>query len=97
MTFVELKNNLTVQAALPGDLRWVQNPFGWNHAVWDAAKQRGIVQRMPLEEANGHDAYYELMAGMSNQSGETWKAINAAHSFDLLDPDPTHLSTQQLD
>ena len=108
MTFVELKNNLIVleyvrrhpgtpQTALPGDLRWVQNPFRWDHAVWDAGKQRGIVQRMPLEEANGHDGYYELMAGMFKQSMETWNAINAAHSFDLLDPDPTHLSPQQLD
>ncbi|MEO8742467.1 MAG: hypothetical protein ABI365_04660 [Lysobacteraceae bacterium] len=107
-TFVELKNNLTVldyirrhpgtpQTALPGELRWAQSPFGWNHAVWDAAKQKGIVQRMPLEEANGYEGYYEMMAGMSKQSMETWNAINAARSFEFLDPDPTHLSGQQLD
>jgi hypothetical protein len=51
---VELKNNLAVlrvlpassgtpQTALPGDLRWIQSPFLCNHAVWDAAQQKGIT------------------------------------------------------
>jgi hypothetical protein len=107
-TFVELKNNLAVleysrrhpgtpQTALPGDLRWVQSPFLWNHAVWDAAQQKGITQRMPLEESNNHQEFYGLMTMMGQQSLEAWNAINEAHRFDLLDPDPTHLSSQQLD
>jgi hypothetical protein len=107
-TFVELKNNLRVleyikhhpgtpQTALPGELRWTQSPFMWNHAVWDAAQQRGIVQRMSLVEANSHLEYYGLMTLMNQQSLQTWDAVNAAHSFDFLDPDPTHLSGQQLD
>lgn len=107
-TFVELKNNLAVleyikhhpgtpQTALPGELRWIQSPFEWNHAAWDAAQRKGIVQRMSIEEANSHLEYYELMALMSRQSLQTWDAINEAHSFDLLDPDPTHLTGQQLD
>lgn len=107
-TFVELKNNLAVleyikhhpstpQTALPGELRWSQLPFHWNHAAWDAAQRKGIVQRMSPEEANGYLEYYEGMAVMSQQSLQTWDAINAAASFDLLDPDPTHLSGQQLD
>jgi len=107
-TFVELKNNLPVleysrrhpgtpQTALPGDLSWAQSPFLWNHAVWDAAEQKGITERMPLEEANAHQEYYGLMAVMAQQSLQTWNAINEAHRFDLLDPDPTHLSSQQLD
>lgn len=107
-TFVELKNNLTVleyikhhpgtpQNALPGDLSWNQSPFIWNHAVWDATQQKGVVQRMALKEANGYVEYYAIMSGLSEQSGQAWTAINEAHSFDLLDPDPTHLSAQQLD
>jgi hypothetical protein len=107
-TFVELKNNLAVleyvrahpgtpQTALPGDLKWTQSPFMWNHAVWDSAQQKGITQRMPLEEANSHTEFYGFMTMMAGQSLQTWNAINEAHRFDLLDPDPTHLSSQQLD
>ncbi len=106
--FVELKNNLTVleyirqhpgtpQTALPGELRWIQSPFEWNHAVWDAAQQKGVVQLMPLEEANANQEYYGILTGMGDQSLQAWNAINDAHRFDLLDPDPTHLSPQQLD
>jgi hypothetical protein len=106
--FVELKNNLTVleyirqhpgapQTSLPGELRWIQSPFMWNHAVWDAAQQKGVVQLMPLEESNAYQEYYGIMTAMSQQSLEAWNAINDAHRFDLLDPDPTHPSPQQLD
>ena len=107
-TFVELKNNLavleyikhhpgTAQTALPGELQWSQLPFHWNHAAWDAAQRKGIVQRMSPEEANSYVEYYEMMAIMAQQSLQTWDVLNEAHSFSLLDPDPTHLSGQQLD
>jgi hypothetical protein len=107
-TFVELKNNLTVleyikrhpgtpQTALPGELRWIQSPFEWNHAVWDAAQQKGVVQLMPLQESNANQEYYAILTAMSDQSLQAWNAINEAHSFDLLDIDPTHLTPQQLD
>jgi hypothetical protein len=33
---------------------------------------------------------------LSEQSLRDWDAINDAHRFDLLDSDPTHLSSQQL-
>ena len=107
-TFVELRNNLKVleyirqhpgtpQTQIPGVLRWVQFPFSWKHAVWDAAQQNGLVHLLPLEEANKDQEYYQLMTGMGQQSDDVWKAIKAARTFDLLDPDPTHLSPVQLD
>lgn len=85
------------QAELPGVLRWDDAPFQWNHAMWDAAEVKGIVQRMPLEESNHDQGYYGLMNIIAAQSLDAWNAINAAHSFDLVDPDPTHLSAVQLD
>src|ERR1700733_11898447 len=107
-TFVELKNNLTAleyirrhpgtsQTALPGELRWIQSPFRWNHAVWDAAQQKGVVQLMPLEEANSNQEYYSQLAGMNEQSLQAWNAINEDHCFDLIDTDPPPLSPQHLD
>ena len=85
------------QTALPGDLQWTQGPLIWKHAVWDAAQQKGVVQLMPLEEANAYQQYYSHMAMMSQQFLEAWDAINDAARFNLLEPDPTHLSPQQLD
>ena len=107
-TFAALKNDVTVikfiqehpgmpQADLPGVLFWEQAPFLWNHAVWDAAQIKSVVQRMPLEESNNYQEYYALMTVIAAQSLETWNTVNAAHGFDLLDPDPTHLSAAQLD
>jgi len=87
----------TAQTELPGDLRWVQLPFQWDHAVWDAAQQNGVVRLMPLKEANSNQEFYTIMATMAEQSLHDWDAINDAHRFDLVDPDPTHLSPQKLD
>ena len=108
VTFARLKNNLTVleyarqhpnvrQTELPGELRWRQAPFLWNHAVWDAAEKNGVVHLMPLEEANRHEEFYGLMNVLSEQSLHDWDAINDAHRFDLTDPDPTHLSPERMD
>ncbi len=102
-----LKNNLLVleyirqhpgvpQTELPGDLRWTQSPFQWNHAEWDAAEKNGITRLMPAEEANKDQEFYIIMSSMSQQSLDTWNAINDAARFDLLHPDPTQLSPQQL-
>lgn len=106
-TLAQLKNDLLVldyirlhpgtpQTALPGDLRWTQYPFRWDHAVWDAAQQNGITRLMPRKEANTNQSFYALMRDMSDQSLREWDAINDAHRFDLVDPDPTHLTPQQL-
>jgi len=108
LTTARLKNNLLVleyihqhpgtpQTALPGDLTWVQIPFLYDHAVWDAAEKNGITHLMPLTEANRNQELYAVLAVMAQQSLDDWNAINAANSFDLLDTDPTHLSPQRLD
>jgi hypothetical protein len=106
-TLARLKNNLLVlefarehpktpQTALPGELQWHQGAFRWDHAVWDTAENKGIVRLMSLREANRNQSFYSLMALLSEQSLRDWDAINDAHRFDLLDSDPTHLSSQQL-
>lgn len=107
-TYVELKNNISVlqyarqhpgleQSELPGVLQWDQYPFRWNHVVWDAARQKGVDQRMPQDESNAYLRYYTEMSTMWQEQLNAWNAINEARQFDLLDPDPTHLSPKQLD
>ena len=103
-----LKNNLLVlehirqhpgtpQTALPGDLSWNQAPFLFDQAAWDAAEKNGITHLMPLTEATTDQNLYAHFATLAHQSLDDWNAINDAHSFDLLDTDPTHLSPQRLD
>ncbi|SEG24397.1 hypothetical protein SAMN05421819_2356 [Bryocella elongata] len=104
----ELRSNLEVltylrshpgtkQADLPAALDWMQSPFLYKHAVWDAAEQNGVVHHMPLEEANQYQDFYEVLRVIGAQSLATWDAINDAARYNLLDPDPTHLSAAELD
>jgi hypothetical protein len=108
LTLARLRNNLVVlqfirqhpgvpQTQLPGDLRWRAAPHGFDTAVWNAAEKNGITRLMPLQEANRHAELYNLLDVMSQQGLDNWNALNDAHRFDLLDPDPTHLSPPQLD
>jgi type II secretory pathway pseudopilin PulG len=107
-TTAGLKNNLLVlqyirthpgtpQTALPGTLDWIEGPFVYDHAVWDAAEKNGITRLMPLSESNRDQELYALLSILADQNLETWNALNDACRFDLLDTDPTHLSQQQLD
>ena len=104
----ELRSNLEVltylrshpgtkQADLPAALDWMQGPFLSQHAVWDAAEQNGVVHHMPLDEANRYQDLYDQLRGIGVQSLNTWDAINDAARYNLLDPDPTHLSPPELD
>src|SRR3984957_1711723 len=105
---VELQNNLMVleyiahhpgepQTTLPGDLRWVQQPNLSSHAVWDAAQQNGVIRLMPPEEANANQTLYQFLQVLTDQGNSgAWNAINDSRRFTLLDPDPTHLSAQEL-
>ncbi|MGD0647397.1 MAG: hypothetical protein ABR971_05335 [Acidobacteriaceae bacterium] len=108
LTTARLKNDLLVlqyirqhpgtpEIALPGDLNWLQAPFLYDHAAWDAAEKNGITRRLSLTEANTDQNLYSQLAGLSEQSLDTWNAINDAASFELLDTDPTHLPPQRLD
>ncbi len=108
LTTARLKNDLLVlqyirqhpgtpQTDLPGDLRWTQSPFVFDHAAWDAAEKSGVTRLMSTTEANADQELYQGLEGMAGQSADDWNAINAAASFELTDPDPTHLSPQRLE
>jgi hypothetical protein len=108
LTLARLRNNLLVlefvrdhpgtpQTQLPGDLRWRSMPGGGDKAVWDAAEKTGVTRLMPLKEANRHAEFYGLLVILGQQGLEEWNALNDAHRFDLIDPDPTHLLPPQLE
>jgi hypothetical protein len=85
------------QSDLPGDLNYNQSPFEYDHAVWDAAEKNGIIRLMPLNEANEDQAFYQLAEEMSSQSLHEWDAVNDQRRFLLVDSDPTHLTSDQLE
>jgi hypothetical protein len=84
------------QTELPGELNFNQYPFLYDHAVWDAAVQNNIVRLMPLKEANLDQEFYQGAALMSEQALHVWDAVNDLRRFLLVDPDPTHLTPEQL-
>jgi hypothetical protein len=107
-TFRELHSNLetlsylrshpgTKQADLPAELDWNQMSFLELHAVWAAAEQNGIVHHMPLDEANRYQDFYEGLRIIGQQSLAAWDAVNDAARFNLVDPDPTHLTPAELE
>src|SRR5882757_2652559 len=103
----EFRNNLMVleyirhhpgesQSSLPGDLRWIHLPIFSNRAIWDAAQQNAVIRLLPPDEANSDQLLYQFLQTTTEQGMATWNAVNDARRFSLLDPDPTHLSPQQL-
>jgi hypothetical protein len=64
--------------------------------VWDAAQQNSVTRLMPLAEANSNLTLYRFLQMLTEQDNAAWNAINDAQRFSILDPDPTHLSLQQL-
>jgi allophanate hydrolase subunit 1 len=67
-----------------------------HRAVWDAAEQKGLIRLLPRDEANSDQAFHQLLQMLTEQNFSAWNAVNDARRFELVDPDPTHLSPQQL-
>lgn len=104
----ELQNDLLVleyvrrhpgvpQDKLPGDLRWDEFPKTWHTAAWTNAQANGLVRLLPLEVANRNTQLYALFETVGKQNLDDWNAFNAAHRFDFMDGDPTHLTAPDLD
>ena len=101
-----LQRNLAVFLALrqhPGghgplpELDWNVLRFPSRDGEWQMAKQANVVQWMPLAEARREDELYRRLHDLDTDIYEETKAINEATVFAVSDPDPTHLSAQQLD
>lgn len=85
------------KSELPTELNWEQFPFIYQHAEWDATVAKGILSHMPPDEANGLQDYYDLLGVIGRQSLTTWDRVNDAARYNIVDPDPTHLSAAELD
>jgi len=103
----ELQNNLTVlrylqqhpgtpQERLPGVLVWRARGLAFSTAVWDAAHQSGVIALMPREEIEESSDLYQMQARVFEQAYAAGMATVEASSYQLLDADPSHLTSAQV-
>ena len=86
----------TPQDKLPGVLFWSISTMVFSHSVWDSAQQTGEVKLLPHEEV-GEDAFLYLeLQRIETADSAVWLAVNQAEQYNLVDPDPTHLTPPQL-
>jgi len=103
----QLKNNLLVlqylqqhpgtpQERLPGVLLWQTSNYPFGSAVWDAARQSGVIALMPREEIEANSGLYFFFQKVNDVQYEGARAIIEARRYDLSDADPSHLSPTQV-
>jgi len=103
----QLQNNLLVlqylqqhpgtpQEKLPGVLLWQTSNYPFGSAVWDAARQSGVIALMPREEIEANSALYFFFQKVNDIQYEGARAIIEARRYDLSDADPSHLSLTQV-
>lgn len=103
----ELQNNLLVlqyleqhpgtpQEKLPGALLWKTGAFSFSRAVWDGARESGVVALMPREEIEHYSELYETLDREWTDAVAATMAVLAAERYDLTDADPSHLSPEQI-
>jgi hypothetical protein len=103
----QLQNNLLVlqylqqhpgtpQEKLPGVLLWQTNNYPFGSAVWDAARQSGVIALMPREEIEANSGLYFYFQKVNDVQYEGARAIIEARRYDLSDADPSHLSPTQV-
>ena len=102
-----LQNNLLVfqylqqhprasQDELPGILVWDISSVVFTRSAWSTAQQTGIVKLLPQLEVTNDSYLYLYLQRVEDASNNAWLAINDAEQFALNDPDPTHLTPNQL-
>ncbi len=94
--FVALRNHPGSAASLP-PLDWNALSFEMQDGAWQTAKQNSVLESMPVSEARGDAALYERLGFMNADNEVEHKAVNEARLFAIADPNPSHLSPEQLD
>ena len=81
---------------LPGTLYWSISGQMFDHAAWNSAQQTGAIKLLPEQEVTNDTYLYLELQRVEDAGNEAWLAINNAEEFTLTDPDPTHLTADQL-
>lgn len=103
----ELQNNLLVlrylqqhpgtpQEQLPGMLLWHTSALTFTTAVWDAARENGVLALMPRAELEQYSDLYSALEREWQMAFAATQAVLEAERYNLSDADPSHLSPAQL-
>lgn len=103
----ELQNNLlvlqylqqhpgTAQEMLPGVLVWKTGAQSFSTAVWDAARESGVVALMPREEIEQYSELYNTLDREWEMAVAATMAVLEAERYNLIDADPSRLSPEQI-
>lgn len=103
----ELKNDLIVfqylqqhpgtpREKLPGVPVWHVRALVFSKAVWDAAHQSGVIALMPRDEIEDSSSLYDFLDREWTQAYDASLATVEAQAYELLDPDPSHMSPAQV-
>ena len=87
----------TPEEKLPGTLSWIERAEYANDAAWKTAQQSSVTAHMPRSEVASLNRAYSALGTVDLIEDQAWKAITLAARFFHADPDPSHLSSTQLD
>ena len=80
-----------------GTLRWITLALGMANSAWGAAQHSGVVDYMPQSEARENASLYRRLDRLSQDMVDAQAAVAECTRFRIVDPDPAHLSPEQLD
>ena len=103
----ELKNNFRVllylrdhpgtpEEKLPGVLLWSTSRIPPAEAAWKSAQQTQVLSLMPREETERYQAFYRLQDETEQQVQIMFQRMARAEGFEAVDPDPSHMTADQL-
>ena len=65
--------------------------------AWTAAQRGFVLDTMPAAEARRNSQLYDRIERLNQNIRDARAAATACYRFSIVDPDPTHLSPEQLD
>jgi len=80
-----------------GTLRWSSMTLTMLDSAWTAAQHSGVVDSMPQSEARKNSQLYGRLNSLNQATHDARDAVAECTRFRIVDPDPAHLSPEQLD
>ena len=94
--FIALKGHVSHAGPLP-ELDWHYIHLAMMDGAWQTAKQDNVLAGMPAAEARDDGDLYRLLKGVNDDIEAENRATVEATLYQVTDPNPAHLSVQQLD
>jgi hypothetical protein len=80
-----------------GTLRFQSIHTPMRDSAWTAAERSGVIDYMPQPEARSNSRLYNRLGVLTQYINDALAAVAECYRFRNVDPDPSHLSSEQLD